>query len=182
MGIRHHVHEALAQVMPDLTFRIQKQEQLNWCWAAISASIAVYYKDPQWQQQCTVVDAVLKSVIGGANCCSAGASVPCNIPWDLRQALLRTGHLEKPINGAISFEVVTAEVESRRPLACRIFGPGPIAHFVAIIGCARSSVGQQWVTIADPSPAAGNTTTLLYPDLLTNYHYDSRWDRTYLTR
>jgi len=161
---------------------MQKQEQLNWCWAAVSTSVALYYKDLQWQRQCILVNAVLSASLGGENCCTAGASVACNMPWDLRKALLRIGHLADLMNGPLPFLGIQAQVQNQRPFACRILSPGPVAHFVAIIGCAQTPSGQQWLTIADPSPTTGDTTTLLYQDFLTNYHPNGRWDQTYLTR
>lgn len=167
--------------MPDLTFRMQKQEQLNWCWAAVSASVAIFHHDQNWRQ-CTVVNTVLNAILGGTDCCTSGSSDSCNIPWDLRAALLRIGHLAPPVSGPLPFAGLQAQIQNQRPVACRISSPGPTAHFIAIIGCAQTGSGQQWLTIADPSPSAPETSTLLYNDLLTNYFPNSRWDQTYLTR
>jgi hypothetical protein len=168
--------------MPDLSFRIQKQEELNWCWAAVSASVAQYYEDSKWQRQCSVVNAALAAIRGVSDCCTDGATLPCNIPWDLRKALLAIGHLDSLTNGPLSFAGIAAQVQNKRPLACRILSPGPAAHFVAVIGCAETPSGEQWVTIADPSRTTGDTVTALYRDLTSNYLPNSRWDLTYLTK
>jgi len=167
--------------MPALTFRMQKQEQLNWCWAAVSASVAVFHRDQNWRQ-CTVVNTVLNAILGGTDCCQSGSSDQCNIPWDLRVALLRIGHLAPPVSGPLPFAGVQSQIQNQQPIACRISSPGPTAHFIAIIGCAQTDSGQQWLTVADPSLSAPETSTLLYNDLLTNYFPNSRWDQTYLTR
>jgi hypothetical protein len=157
---------------------MQKQEQLNWCWAAVCASVATFHHDQRWRQ-CTIVNAVLSAILGGADCCTSGASDTCNMPWDLRAALLRTGHLAAPVSGPLPFATVQTHIANQRPVACRISSPGPTAHFIAIIGCAQTAMGQQWLTVVDPSPSAPETSTLLYNDLMTNYFPNSRWDQTF---
>jgi len=167
--------------MADLALPIQKQQQFNWCWAAVSSSIARFYQDPDWQEQCAVATAVLNVVLGGANCCPAGAAPAANVPWDLRKALSHIGHLAD-IRPRLAFNALHAQVQQQRPVACRIIRPGLVAHFVVVVGCAETAQGQQWVTVADPSPAVGDTTHLLYSDFCTSYDADGRWDQTYLTR
>jgi len=82
----------------------------------------------------------------------------------------------------LPFAEIQAQIQNQRPVACRISRPGANAHFIAIIGCAQTGSGQQWLTVGDPSPDAPETTTLLYNELLRNYFPNSRWDQTYLTR
>jgi len=166
--------------MPDLPFQMQKQEQTNWCWAAVSASVAIFNHDPAWRQ-CTVVNTVLNAILTGADCCTDGSSPSCNIPFDLRASLLRINHLAQAFAGPLPFANVQAQIQSGRPIGCRILSPGPVAHFIAIIGCAQTAAGP-FVTVADPDTVAPETTTLSYADLLTRYIPNSRWDQTYLTR
>ena len=106
----------------------------------------------------------------------------CDVQWDLQRSLLRMRHLADIGPGSLSFDRLRAQLEAQHPLACRILSPGPFAHFVVIVGCAQTTDGQRWVTVADPSPTTGDAITLLYDDLATNYHPNGRWDKTYLTK
>src|SRR4051794_4590811 len=73
-----------------LLFNMQPQQQNNWCWAAVSVSVALLQAAlPAWQQ-CQVVSQEL----GNATCCTNGSSAVCDVPWYLDRALTRVGHLK----------------------------------------------------------------------------------------
>src|SRR6185295_7189908 len=71
----------------NINFRVSRQLQTEWCWAALSASVADYFGDDGWSQ-CLVAAAET----GGA-CCDDGSSPVCNRPHFLEAALRRVGHL-----------------------------------------------------------------------------------------
>jgi len=168
--------------MPELPFKMQEQEQTNWCWAAVSVSVAQFYNDPNWTRQCALANAVLGDILGGADCCTDGGSEACNRPWDLQPALLKMDHLEDVVSGPLTFEGIEVEIQKQRPVGCCILMPGPWRHFIALIGCAQTDSGARSVTVADPNFLTGDTSTLAYDDLLTKYGSGGRWEKTYLTR
>src|SRR3954447_18371272 len=59
-------------------FAMQPQEQTEWCWAAVSTSVAVFFGSGSWTQ-CQVASGELHPI----DCCGADASGGCNKPWYL---------------------------------------------------------------------------------------------------
>jgi hypothetical protein len=175
--------------MPDLIFQMEKQKNTNWCWAAVSVSVAGFYNDQNWTQ-CKVVNEVLNAIVGGADCCASsgsptpcnsGAPESCNIQWDLLDALKKVAHLARPPRGPLSFEEIRTQIQNQRPVACRISGTDQPSHFIIIFGYAQTASGQRWLTVADPGYSASEKITILYNDLLTNYD-SRRWEASYLTK
>jgi hypothetical protein len=66
-----------------LSFQVQQQLESEWCWAAVSTSVAHYYAPSSSVTQCLVVNQQLKRT----DCCSNPSSNPCNQPGYLDQAL-----------------------------------------------------------------------------------------------
>src|SRR6266513_228265 len=71
-----------------LTFAMQAQTQSNWCWAATSTSVSLYYWSRSGWTQCRVANAEL----GLAGCCMDPVPGQCNVPWFLDRALTRTNN------------------------------------------------------------------------------------------
>jgi len=137
--------------MPNpLPFFMQHQEQTNWCWAAVSVSIANYFSTPgpsggPWRQ-CDVANAEL----GQSTCCSNGSTSDCNQDWYLDRALTRVSHLAGPVTPAPeSFTYVQLEITAQRPVGVRIGWYGGGGHFVAVTGYDDTN-GAQQVDIEDP--------------------------------
>ena len=57
-----------------LVFSIQKQLQTQWCWAAVSTSVSLYFNRSSTWTQCTVANKNLKR----SDCC--GSPSNCNTP------------------------------------------------------------------------------------------------------
>jgi papain like cysteine protease AvrRpt2 len=170
--------------MPDLErpFRIQHQEQDQWCWAAVAASLCVFYQDDTGRTQCELANRFLEAVSGDVDCCSEGSSDECNVPFGLSSALRVLGHIQLPARGALSFEDLGAQISANRPVAVRILMEDFSAHFIVVTGCDQTSDGRRWVKVADPSVASANLATIEYDDLRKNYRPGAKWDQSYLTK
>jgi hypothetical protein len=133
-----------------LAFAMQSQLQSNWCWAAVSASVAQFFGSASpsgaaWQQ-CSVANAEL----GQTTCCTNGTTSACNQDWKLDLALTRVGHLAGPVVvGPVAFTDVEGEVDGGRPVGVRIGWYGGGGHFVVISGYDDTNGGQQ-IDIEDP--------------------------------
>ena len=66
-----------------LDFDMQDQEQSKWCWAAVGASVALYYEPQASWTQCRVANEQLER----NDCCGNGAAGACNQYGFLASAL-----------------------------------------------------------------------------------------------
>ena len=166
--------------MAVLKFQIEHQGRDQWCWAAVAASICSFYRDDILPTQCELANQFL---FPGEDCCQAGASDNCNIPFALDIVLNGLGHLAQPQRGVITFEDLNHEITvNQQPVAVRImFSDLVTAHFVTIIGCAMDESGSQLLKIADSSDVAGNVTSIGYSALIDDYRPGATWDQTYFT-
>jgi papain like cysteine protease AvrRpt2 len=169
--------------MGDLAISIEQQQQNQWCWAAIALSICRFCNDQRWQQQCELVNKILKPILGGDDCCQDGTSDNCNISWSLSDVLNTTGHLAQPAQAVVLFENLQREIDVRqKPVAIRIvFSDLVTRHFIVVVGCSQSTDGTQWVKVADPSQPKGNVTSLEYASLQNGYRPGATWDESYFT-
>jgi hypothetical protein len=152
-----------------LPFRMQHQEQTQWCWAAVTASVADFYNQPGWRQ-CQIVE----TCRGTSGCCTQGSSSACNQPWFLDQSLSRTGDLSDYLARSLSWSEVQAEIEAGRPVGVRIGWPMG-GHFVAIDGYS----GTGTLDIQDPW---FNHSTVSYQEFRTAYLGNGKWSHSYRTR
>jgi hypothetical protein len=157
-----------------LTVTMQTQDQTNWCWAAVAASIADYYGS-NVKTQCQIVTDMLPGA-ATARCCTDGSSAQCNKPYQLLKSLGDVGHLAatgsepKPLKP----EIVQSEIGAGRPVGIQIFWRDTGGrHFIAVTGYAESSVDVR-------DPFYGPTTTP-YLKLRDDYLGRGTWTRSYRT-
>lgn len=155
-------------------FAVARQEQSNWCWAAVSSSVANFFGPPQWTQ-CRVASAELAPL----NCCGGDASGSCNQEGYLDRALQRVGHFNQLIFTTLNFGAVQNELNATRPVGCRIAWSGGGAHFVALGGWLIAGNGTQYVDVYDPFYGP---TQKKYSDFVSGYMTQGdSWSHTYLT-
>lgn len=156
-----------------LSFTMQHQQQSNWCWAAVSTSVSLYYDASSTWTQCLVANAQL----GRSDCCGSGAGGPCNVYGYLDQALTTVGHLSS-VSGIASFSSVDGEVDAGRPLGIRVAWSGGGAHFLAIIGYLEDT--PNWVAVDDPIYGKSDLT---YDTLVSGgYQGSGTWTTSYFTQ
>lgn len=156
-----------------LAFTMQPQQQTQWCWAAVSTSVSLFYDPSSTWTQCTVANAEL----GQTTCCQNGSSAACNVPWFLDRALQRTGNLNAFSSGVTSFADVRTETNAGRPLGVRIGWSGGGGHFVVIEGY-KPGLGPQRVAIDDPWWGASDLT---YAAFQSSYQGTGSWTHSYTT-
>jgi hypothetical protein len=113
-----------------LAFRMEKQQQDNWCWAATTASIANFYHPGSGWSQCLLAN----QEFGQTTCCANGGTPQCNKGGYPDSALRRTGHLDRMASGAASYSEIAQQVGARRPLGVVIYWDGGGGHFVVAAG------------------------------------------------
>ncbi|CAN7324124.1 hypothetical protein ELH58_10355 [Rhizobium ruizarguesonis] len=137
-------------------FTIQRQEQTNWCWAAVSATVVQYYHNETYWKQCDIVTEALKE-----DACFGDASAPhINKQWELDKALSIVGCLKMMTDKNVPEEVVFHEIAERRPLGARIHWKGGGGHFVVIRGWFIGEDDALWYVVEDPVKNGGGTRTM----------------------
>ena len=158
-------------------FQIETQEKLNWCWAAVSATVSQYFYPDISLTQVDIANQLMDSTTcgQGEGCDKAEALQDA---LDAAKTLLNNPLICQVINGSLSFQNVQAQIDSGKPVCARIlWGGGPLSHFVMISGYAISQSGEAWVDISDPYFV---DSTVPY-DLFVSAYLDSgAWVETYL--
>jgi hypothetical protein len=160
-----------------LNFKMQDQLQDQWCWAAVSTSISLFYDLNSPWTQCKIVNKFLEKT----ECCKANnaSSSSCNQPWYLNKALEGLGNLSKLEEGAQTLPLIAKEIDEGRPLGCLIKwddGKGG-GHFVLISGV---NLDEESLDIMDPWN--GPTTDLPYEVFSEKYRGDGLWTYSFYTK
>lgn len=155
-------------------FTMQHQENGEWCWAAVSCSIAVFFGSGQWTQ-CDIASSELNLF-----CCVKPVPIKCNIPWSLDTALSLVGHFNSYSAGPASYAQIQNELAQGKPMGVRISWLGAHgAHFIAIGGSLVDPNGNHFVDFFDPFNGNGQ---IEYSDLVSGYRTPGdSWTHTYLT-
>ncbi len=159
------------KAMTSLNLDMQSQLETEWCWAAVSASIAAFYDPASPFTQCGVVNTEL----GQTSCCQDGGSSSCNQPWYLDRALTLVGHLATDFEKEPDASGISAELNGGKPIGVSINWTGGGGHFVCVDGYDPS---QDLVEVKDPM--FGNT-TMPRSQFPASYQGGGTWAWTYLT-
>lgn len=172
-----------------LEFEMQRQCHSSWCWAAVAASVANFYRPAPDISQCHLANIELHR----DDCCSVDCQVDdveFNQPHTL--PLNRVGCLDRWVRDErASREQLRRELAAGRPVCARVVwsagdagngtpaGIGSAgAHFVAIVGFLP---GADRVAIEDPW--LGPTRELSYDQFCTRYtDAHGEWVDTYYTK
>jgi hypothetical protein len=161
-----------------LGLSVETQLQTNWCWAAVSTSVSLFYDAGSTWSQCTVADAALPRT----DCCGAGASAPdkCNKPWYLDTALKVTDNFASMISATLSFAQIQAEIGRDTPLCTRVrWSGGTAAHFQAIVGWLVGDTGVEYLDVSDPIYLDSQ---IAFSDFASSYQSGGDWTHTYFTQ
>jgi hypothetical protein len=159
-----------------INFAMQHQAQTNWCWAAVSSSVATFYDAASTWTQCKVVNAEL----GLADCCTNGSSAACNKPWYLDRALTRVGHFDTSRANPIASYNIDSVMSSNTPPGIRVQWADGGGHVLAVSGHYISGAAQtDYVTVVDPWYGKSDVT---YDTLCKQYQGSGTWTHTYYTK
>lgn len=155
-----------------LDFSMQHQQQTNWCWAAVSTSVALFFKPSSGWTQCAVADGELNR----SDCCGTGASGPCNVYGFLDTSLTRVGHLDHFTGTTSTFSQIQGEINNGRPLGVRTAWSGGGAHFLAIIGY---RLFNNMLAVDDPFYGKSDVGLTTFT---SSYQASGSWTHSYFTR
>jgi len=152
-----------------LNFVMQHQQQTNWCWAAVAASVSAFFNPSTPWTQCLIVNAEL----GRTDCCVNGSSASCNVPWYLDRALQRTGNFVSWSSGAETLANIENEIDNGRILGVRIGWSGGGGHFVVLEGY---NADLNMVAVDDPWYGASDVALATFQ---TAYMGSGTWTHSY---
>lgn len=156
-----------------LNFNMEPQPQSNWCWAATSKSISVFYASflNPWTQ-CKIASDEL-----GLTCCTSPVPGPCNVPWYLDRALTRTQNFVE-LKGTMTWENVKAEIDKGLVVGTRIGWSGGGGHFMAIYGVSKI-LNTKYFHIDDP---IYGKSVLTVSQFSNSYQGSGSWTHSYITK
>lgn len=178
---------------------VPRQQETNWCWAAVSLAISLHTRGAQapFQDQCSLVSATLQSMFKlQVDCCGSGANggdKNCNQTIDGADFSIEGGPLVlalvSPVTPALSnrslpdIGTIVAETAAGRPICCVMDWGTGWEHAVAIVGATRDGM----LLVADPG--TGSLTTLDIKTFATAYPSNDlqaqgrvgQWAYAYLT-
>ncbi len=158
------------------TFPVQRQLLSNWCWAASTLGISLYYhKPPPFTQQQFVAQALNQPICG-----MAAPNPYCNQTFDFGQALKTVGHLKTPAipNPLLPNDLYNALQQA--PVGCQMILPTLGGHAVVVVDGYYDGGGQLIVRVADPMD--GTIVVMPFDQFRNNFRKTGGyWARTYLT-
>ena len=150
-------------------YEMQRQEQTNWCWSAVTTSTSIYYDPNSDWTQCELANAVLNQT----TCCQDGSE--CNKPFQLNKALELSENLDHHARGAQRLDTVQDEANAARPLAACIAWGGGGFHFVVLAGVGVNGM----VAVEDPWDGSSY---IAYDQLQNRYKGRGKWAWSYFTK
>jgi hypothetical protein len=156
-----------------INFVMQHQVQDEWCWAAVSVSVALFYSSGSPWTQCSLVC----DELADPTCCVDGSTPSCNQPWTLDTALTMTGNLLTWTSGVVSPVDLQAQLSSNRAVACRIGWSGGGGHFV-VISNYRDDGNVKEVHVKDPLFGDSDYNYTLFQ---IAYRTNGAWTHSYYT-
>jgi hypothetical protein len=153
-----------------LRFTMQPQQQTQWCWAAVSVSVNLFYHPASGQTQCAVANVAM----GQTTCCQNGSTAQCNQPWFLDQALQIVGNLNAWSAGKGAWRQVKNRDQQLPAVCLRIGVERRRRPFRTVYGYWRTAI-----SIADPW--YGNS-VVPYAPFPSGYQGGGSWTDSYTTR
>lgn len=150
------------------------QEEINWCWSAVTQAVADFLHASALSQEDIASDHAASSgkaytcappnraAVHGGTCSGGACSGSCNDPHILRLILAEQGCFGATLttNAAPSFGDIQTEVNAGRPLPCRVQWNGGGGHFILVSGWDVDGAGTNRVRVLDPAANQGGATVV----------------------
>lgn len=145
---------------------LMAQEETNWCWAAVTQYVFGIVRQETVSQQDVASKHIQNSgrahscaaphrkKVGG-KCADTGCSGACNAQHTLRIVLSERGFsgLYLSQKRAPTFDELKGEIDSGRPVPCRVRWADGAGHFVLVVGWTVDAAGTPLVHVRDPGSA-----------------------------
>ncbi len=176
--------EVLLRSAAIMRFDVQRQQQSNWCWAAVTTSLLNFFNEENSLAQCQVVQQCLSLLSdfdsAATDCVQHSRSKACNRTFKLPDALDEMDLLFARCNYALTLDEVRQQIHAGVPVGVRIGWRGGGGHFVLITAVFDEPEGevQSWLRVADPLDQAASYIT--WQTLRDRYKGSGRWTHSYI--
>ena len=177
-----------------ISFGIERQQQSDWCWAAVAVSVERYFDPASTLEQCEIANKVIPKEYPtdpAPEIDSCDHPEPYNKPADLKLALEDIHKWRTTLNrlvaaggtivspGTLTFEAIRQEIDRGRPICAAISWYSGGGHFVVLSGYRMLGSGARQVYVQDPL----NPSALVDLDEFSFAYYgDGEWTATHLVR
>lgn len=155
-------------------FKIQKQQQSEWCWAAVAVSIDKYFNPASTLKQCQLVNSALNS-----NNDACKTPTYSNQTFEVANALQIVNRLRLSLPGALSFDQLRQEIDAGRPVCAAIAWDSGGGHAVIVDAYKVLPSGACQVHVSDP---LNPSSFVDFEEFSKRYYGDGVWKETALTR
>ncbi len=153
----------------------QHQQQTEWCWAATTVSISLYYNPASTWKQCSLVNQAFSQT----TCCTDGSTPQCNQGWWPNLSLPITGNLSSYTNTSEPLSTVIKEINAGRPISIAIWWTGGGGHSIVIDGYDNCDIFAPTIDIQDPWYGHSTQDFNSFP---SKYNGGATWGNTYFTK
>lgn len=144
-------------------FTLWRQEEDNWCWAAIAQAVENAMRGRHSDQQDVATAHISRHRPGttcappnrfidnGGRCDENGCNATCGSTHAASVVLAESGLLAATLTAGqpVRMTDVQAQTAARRPIVCRIEGGG-VGHFICLAGWWIGPDGVNWLLVHDP--------------------------------
>ncbi|HWQ33686.1 MAG TPA: papain-like cysteine protease family protein [Blastocatellia bacterium] len=176
--------EVLLRSASIMRFDLQRQQQSNWCWAAVTTSLLNFFNEENTHTQCQVVQQCLSLLsdfdASVTDCIQHSRSKACNRTFKLPDALDEMDLHFSRCNYPLTLDEVRQQIHAGVPVGVRIGWRGGGGHFVLITAVFDDPEGemQSWLRISDPLDQAASYIT--WQTLKKRYKGSGQWTHSYL--
>jgi hypothetical protein len=147
------------------------QEQINWCWAAITQTVQEYYAGFT-ERQCKMVTQIVRDNNTEYCCDKIMAATQCNQAYFLNRILKKHSLLSQYQAQIISLDAIEKEINKDSPLSIRIKFE-ETGHYLLLYGQAK-----EYLYIYDPK----TKDKAIYSYSSLKKYKDGTWTHTYFTK
>jgi hypothetical protein len=161
----------------------QYQQQTNWCWAATTVSISLFYDPSSTWTQCSLVNQYSNLT----TCCGDGSSAACNhggwpdlsLPYTGNYVSMsgvdQAGTTDKP-----SFQTILGQINAGRPVSVAIWwNGGGGGHNPAVDGYDNTDSAAPTIDVQDPWYGPSTQDFNSFP---SSYNGGATWGSSYFTQ
>ncbi len=152
-----------------LAFTMEHQTQVNWCWAAVGASVGNFFWGTGTYTQCEIANTCQQKT----TCCTSPGG--CNQYGWLEKALAAAKSFDRYERATIEFAALQSQINSEKLIGTRVKWNSGGAHFMVISGYDTDG---DTIEIKDPWYG---TSVMVFASYPASYHGGGTWTTTYYT-
>jgi hypothetical protein len=163
----HAVGPVIQTALPGV--RMSGQEEVNWCWSAVTQAIMLSRQQRTLSQQDIAGEHARRSgkahscepphrrQTSGQECADDSCQASCNDAHILRIIMGEQGCFNVVLSegSAPSFDEIKGEIDGDKPVACRVQWNAGGGHFILVSGWTIGADGKERVHILDPASNEG---------------------------